>query len=240
MIIDVSYISVIITAIEDFMSEEKKVETSTTAVEEGKSVTPTVEGGEKVTQPKNEENQPFKVFKTQTDYDNEAAYIKGSVERKFLKELGIKDKADLEKVKLAYVASLTQEEKNAQALAELEEIKKQNSRKDFIIGALAKNSNEAIEDVGKQVTMAESLLTAGIYSTFEEAFDYVRGLRGVQQPQPSVPQGKNITQPDTPTQPVKNPFKKGTKDYSLQAQTDLYKKDPELARKLAKEVGITL
>lgn len=222
------------------MSEENKVETSTTAVEEGKSVTPTVEGGEKVTQPKNEENQPFKVFKTQTDYDNEAAYIKGSVERKFLKELGIKDKADLEKVKLAYEASLTQEQKTAQALAELEEIKKQNSRKDFIINALAKNSNEAIEDVGKQVTMAESLLTAGIYSTFDEAFSYVRGLRGVQQPQVTVPQGKNIVQPDTPTQPIKNPFKKGTEEYSLQAQTDLYKKDPELARKLAKEAGITL
>lgn len=219
---------------------ETKVETSTTAVEEGKTVTPTNEGGEKVTQPKNEELQPFKVFKTQTDFDNEAAKIKGSVERSFLKKLGIKDEADLEKVKIAYEASLTQEEKNAQALAELDEIKKQNTRKDFIINALAKSSNEAIEDVGKQVTMAESLLTAGIYSTFDEAFNYVRGLRGVQQPQPQVPQGKNIVQPDTPTQPVKNPFKKGTEDYSLQAQTDLFKKDPELARKLAKEAGITL
>lgn len=226
------------------MTEEKtetKVETSTTAVEEGETVTPTVEGGEKVTQPtQNEDNQPFKVFKTQTEFDNAATKIKGSVERSILKELGIKDMSDLEKVKSAYQASLTQEEKNAQALAELEEIKKQNTRKDFIINALAKNSNEAIEDVGKQVTMAESLLTAGIYSTFDEAFNYVRGLRGVQQPQPQVPQGKNIVQPDTPTQPVKNPFKKGTEDYSLQAQTDLYKKDPELARKLAKEAGITL
>lgn len=222
------------------MSEEIKVETSTTAVEEGQKVTSTVNEGEKVTQPKNEELQPFKVFKTQSDFDNEAAKIKGSVERNFLKKLGIKDEADLEKVKSAYEASLTQEEKNAQALAELDEIKKQNTRKDFIINALAKSSNEAIEDVGKQVTMAESLLTAGIYSTFDEAFNYVRGLRGVQQQQPQVPQGKNIVQPDTPTQPVKNPFKKGTEDYSLQAQTDLFKKDPELARKLAKEAGITL
>ena len=223
------------------MSDEIKNGTSAVAVEEGKTVTPPENGGEKVTQPeKKEELQPFKVFKTQTDFDNEAAKIKGSVERGFLKKLGIKDEADLEKVKLAYEASLTQEEKNAQALAELEEIKKQSKRKDFVINALAKKSNEAIEDVEKQVTMAESLLAAGHYSTFDEAFEFVRGVRTQVVEKPAIPQDKNIVQPDTTTVPVKNPFKKGTEDYNLQAQTDLYKKDPELARKLAKEAGITL
>ena len=221
------------------MTEEiKENGTSTMAVEEGKSVTSTTNEGEKVTPPsKKEELQPFKVFNTQTDFDNESAKIRGSVERNFLKKLGIKDEADLEKVKIAYEASLTQEEKNAQALADLDYLKKQVSRKDFVISALAKKSNEAIEDVEKQVTMAESLLSAGHYDNFDEAFQFVIGLKK-QEEKPQFPQGKEIEQPDVQTT-IKNPFKRGA-DYSLQAQADLFKKDKELARKLAKEAGITI
>ena len=219
------------------MTEEiKENGTSTIAVEEGKSVTSTTNEGEKEVT-KKEEFQPFKVFNTQTEFDNESAKIRGSVERSFLKKLGIKDEAELEKVKTAYEASLTQEEKNAQALADLENLKKQNSRKDFIINALAKKSNEAIEDVEKQVTMAESLLSAGHYETFDEAFQFVLGLKKQEEKQP-VPQGKKIEQPDVQTT-IKNPFKKGA-DFSLQAQADLFKQDKELAKKLAKEVGLNI
>ena len=219
------------------MTEEiKENGTSTIAVEEGKSVTSTTNEGEKVTLPKKEETQPFKVFNTQSEFDNESAKIRGSVERSFLKKLGIKDEAELEKVKTAYEASLTQEEKNAQALADLENLKKQSSRKDFIINALAKKSNEAIEDIEKQVTMAESLLSAGHYETFDEAFQFVLGFKKQEEKQP-VPQGKKIEQPDVQT--IKNPFKKGA-DYSLQAQADLFKKDKELAIKLANEAGIKI
>lgn len=220
------------------MTEEiKENGTSTIAVEEGKTVTSTTNEGEKVTSPKKEETQPFKVFNTQTDFDNESAKIRGSVERSFLKKLGIKDESELEKVKTAYEASLTQEEKNAQALADLENLKKQSSRKDFIINALAKKSNEAIEDIEKQVTMAESLLSAGHYETFDDAFQFVLGLKK-QEEKPPVPQGKKIEQPDVQTT-IKNPFKKGA-DYSLQAQTELIKKDRELAIKLAKEAGLNI
>ena len=82
------------------MTEEiKENGTSTIAVEEGKSVTSTTNEGEKVTLPKKEETQPFKVFNTQSEFDNESAKIRGSVERSFLKKLGIKDEAELEKVK---------------------------------------------------------------------------------------------------------------------------------------------
>lgn len=212
--------------------------TSPVAVEEGKTDTPAVNaqnGGEKVTQPTQEELQPFKVFKTQIDFDNESAKIRGAVERNFLKKLGIKDEADLEKVKTAYEASLTQEEKNAQALLELDTYKKQVVQKDFIITALAKSTNEAIEDVENQVIMAESLLSANRFETFEKAFEFVRGIK--KEEKQVVPQGKKIEQPDTTI--VKNPFKKGA-DYSLQAQTELFKKDKTLAIKLAKEAGLNL
>lgn len=222
------------------MTIENENGTSTVAVEEGKAGTPTVEkGGEQVTQPKKEEvQQPFKVFNTQTDFDNLSAKIKGNAEREVYKKLGIKDEKDIEKIKKAYEASLTQEEKNAQALLDLESYKKQVTQKDFIINALAKNANEAIEDVEKQVIMAESLLVAGRYNSFDEAFEFVRGIKK-QEEKPPVPQGKQIEQPDTQTVQIKNPFKKGA-DYSLQAQTELMKKDRELARKLAKEAGLNI
>ena len=219
------------------MTEEKTQDgTSTIAVEEGKSVTSTNNEGEKVTPPKKEENQPFKVFQTQTDFDNESAKIRGAIERNFLKKLGIKDEADLEKVKRAYEASLTQEEKNAQALLELDTYKKQVIQKDFIISALAKGTNEAIEDVENQVIMAESLLSANRFSTFEEAFNFVRGSK--KEEKQVVPQGKKLEQADTQTQ-IKNPFKKGA-DYSLQAQVDLMKQDKQLAIRLAKEAGLNI
>lgn len=224
------------------MTIENENGTSSVAVEEGKTDTPAVEntqnGGEKVTQPKQEELQPFKVFKTQSDFDNESAKIRGAVERNFLKKLGIKDEADLEKVKNAYEASLTQEEKNAQALLELDTYKKQVTQKDFIITALAKSTNEAIEDVENQVIMAESLLSANRFETFEEAFEFVRGTKVKKEEKPPVPQGKKLEQPETQAQ-IKNPFKKGA-DYSLQAQVDLIKQDKELAKRLAKEAGLDI
>ena len=224
------------------MTIENESGTSTVAVEEGKADTPAVEntqnGGEKVTQPKQEELQPFKVFKTQSDFDNESAKIRGAVERNFLKKLGIKDEADLEKVKNAYEASLTQEEKQAQALLELDTNKKQVVQKDFIITALAKSTNEAIEDVENQVIMAESLLSANRFDTFEQAFEFVRGSKVQKEEKPVVPQGKKLEQPEQQAQ-IKNPFKKGA-DYNLQAQVDLINKDKELARKLAKEAGLSI
>lgn len=225
------------------MTEEKQNGTSTIAVEEGKSETPAVDnnqnGGEKVTQPTKEDiQQPFKVFNTQNDFDNLSAKIKGNAERDIFKKLGIKDETELEKIKTAYQASLTQEEKNAQALAELDNYKKQVLQKDFIINALAKNANEAVEDVEKQVIMAESLLSAGRYSTFDEAFEFVRGVRK-QEEKPPVPQGKKIEQPDTQTVQIKNPFKRG-EGYNLQAQSELFKKDRTLAIKLAKEAGLDI
>ena len=218
-------------------SNEEMV-TSTIAVEEGKEETSNTDG--KVVQPEtNEQTQPFKVFTTQNDFDNEAGKIRGSVERKLLKQLGIKDVTELEKVRLAYEASLTQEEKNAQALAELDEIKKQSSRKDYVINALAKQSNESLEDVEKQVTMAESLVNAGMYESFNDAFEYVRELKKPAtetKVEPKLPQSKPMVQPDT-TVVVPNPFIKGSAEYSLSEQTRLFKENPELARKLKAEAN---
>ena len=218
------------------MTEENKGVTSTPAVEEGKTATPALEGGEKVTQPKEnvELQHPFKVFKTQADFDNEAAKIKGSVERSIFKKLGAKEEADLEKYKKAYEDSLTEAEKNAKALEELNSIKQENERKNYVIQALVKEQNKAIEDVEKQVTMAVSLVVSGDYANFGEAFDYVRGLKSTAQP----PVGKKIEQPDV--KPVeKNPFKKG-ENFSYSEQTRIFKENPELARKLALEAGLKL
>ena len=213
--------------------------TSTQAVEEGNEET-SLKDGKEVQPVENEQTQPFKVFTTQTDFDNEAGKIRGSVERKLLKQLGIKDIADLEKVRLAYEASLTQEEKNAQALAELDEIKRQSSRKDYVINALAKQSNESLEDVEKQVTMAESLVNAGMYESFNDAFEYVRDYKkpAIQETkvEPKLPQSKPMVQPDT-TVAIPNPFIKGSPEYSLDAQTKLFKENPELARKLRAEAN---
>ena len=151
------------------MTIENENGTSSVAVEEGKTETPAVEntqnGGEKVTQPKQEELQPFKVFNTQTDFDNLSAKIKGNAEREIFKKLGIKDEKDFEKLKNAYQASLTQEEKNAQALAELETFKKQVVQKDFIINALAKNANEAIEDLAVLSNISFSAIFFSLFSS---------------------------------------------------------------------------
>lgn len=216
-----------------------KTDTSTVAVEEGQSVTSTVvntqKDGEKVTQPKKEENQqPFRVFTSQTDFDNEAAKIKYAGAKDVLKKFGIKSEDDIPKMLEAYNSSLTEAEKTTQKLAELEAIKQQAKRKDYVINALVKKSNEPIEDVEKQVTMAEALVSTGHYSTFDEAFEFVWGNNKTQvEKQELPPQGKQILQPDTSTQTEKNPFKDGT----LQEQTELFKKDPDKARRFAKEAG---
>lgn len=226
-------------------NEKQEAVTSTVAVQEGEQVTPTKEGGEQVTQPEKKENiQPFKVFNTQAEFENLSAKIKGSTEREILKLLGIKEKAEIDKIKQAYENSLTEADKVAREIENLknenQELKNSNALALSMNKMLLLQSGLTSEEVETQAAMAQGLISKGIAKDYDEAFTKVFALIGKKEPEkPVIPHGKNITQPDTSTQSIKNPFKKGD-DYSLDAQTELLKKDRELAIKLAKEAGVTL
>ena len=124
--------------------------------------------------------EAFKSFATQKDYDDEAARIKGSAEHKakqdILKKLGLGlDEMDkLEKMKSAYENSLSEEEKTAEALKELDTLKAQIVEKDAIIVALTKLSGKETADVTKLVKMAKGLV--GEDCTMEQALDEVMAL----------------------------------------------------------------
>lgn len=194
---------------------------------------------------------------SQEDLDNNAANTRRATERetkkKLLAQLGLSldDEEKLAKFKQAYEESLTDEEKKATELANLQAEKLKLSQdleeKDYVIKALIELTGKKEEDVAKIVKMAKGLKTEE--NTIEDAIKEVISMVNVEKPAPTIDQP--AINPNMPTgQPIQqpsasvvvdnqdNPFKAG--QINLTKQGQLLRSNPELAKKLAAEAGVNL
>ena len=200
---------------------ETKVETPTTENNGGN-------GEEKKT------SEPYKTFTSKEDFDRHSAGIlnsaKNKAEKELLAMLGLKpdEKDKLAKFKEAYDATLSESEKQAKNLENLNEevksLKSQITEKDAIISALSKLTGKNSSDVDKYVRMAKGLVDEN--TSIDQALEQVLDFLKVPESKP-IPSGKPLNEPNsTPT--VENPFSNG----NLTKQGEMIKSDREKAREM--------
>jgi hypothetical protein len=212
------------------------------------------EGNQTTTQP--QATNEGKTY-SQQDLDNIAAKARGTAERetrrKLLAELGLKDGEEdkLLAYKEAYQNSLSDEEKRATEIANIQaenlKLTQDLEEKDYTIKALIELTGKNEEDVDKIVKMAKGLKTAD--NTIEDAIKEVISMikpaeittpATTVEVNPNMPSGQPIQQPSTVSIDVQdNPFKAGP-SYNLTKQGQILRSNPELAKKLASEAGVTL
>ena len=204
---------------------ENKVETPTTEK--------TVENGNGA---ETKTTEPYKIFTSKEDFDRHSAGIlnsaKNKAEKELLAMLGLKpdEKDKLVKFKEAYDATLSESEKQAKNLENLNEevksLKSQITEKDAIISALSKLTGKNSSDVDKYVRMAKGLVDEN--TNIDQALEQVLDFLKVQEPKPNpIPSGKPLNEPNT-TQTDDNPFKSG----NLTKQGEMIKSDREKAREM--------
>ena len=216
--------------------ETQEVETPTTEKKvETKVETPTTEktvengnGAETKT------TEPYKIFTSKEDFDRHSAGIlnsaKNKAEKELLAMLGLKpdEKDKLAKFKEAYDATLSESEKQAKNLENLNEevksLKSQIAEKDAIISALSKLTGKNSSDVDKYVRMAKGLVDEN--TSIDQALEQVLDFLKVPESKP-IPSGKPLNEPNSaPT--VENPFSNG----NLTKQGEMIKSDREKAREM--------
>jgi hypothetical protein len=178
-------------------------------------------------------NQPYRTFATQADFDRHSAGIlnsaKNKAEKELLAMLGLKpdEKDKLAKFKEAYDNTLSESEKQAKTLENLNteviQLKNQISEKDAIIVALSQMTGKSSADVDKYVRMAKGLVDEN--TTIEQALAQVLSL--AKSEEKKVPSGKPLNEPSS-TQTESNPFKNG----NLTEQGKLIQSDREKAREM--------
>ena len=202
---------------------ETKVETPTTEK--------TVENGNGA---ETKTTEPYKTFTSKEDFDRHSAGIlnsaKNKAEKELLAMLGLKpdEKDKLAKFKEAYDATLSESEKQAKNLENLNEevksLKSQIAEKDAIISALSKLTGKNSSDVDKYVRMAKGLVDEN--TSIDQALEQVLDFLKVPEQKP-IPSGKPLNDPNSiPT--VENPFSSG----NLTKQGEMIKSDKEKAREM--------
>lgn len=180
--------------------------------------------------------EPFKVFASQEEFDRHSAGILNSAKNKAEKELlallGLKpdEKDKLAKFKEAYDNTLSESEKQAKNLENLNEevksLKSQIAEKDAVISALSKLTGKNSSDVDKYVRMAKGLVDEN--TNIDQALEQVLDFMKVQEPKPNpIPSGKPLNESNT-TQTNENPFSDG----NLTKQGEMIKTDREKAREM--------
>ena len=179
-------------------------------------------------------SEPYKTFISKEDFDRHSAGIlnsaKNKAEKELLAMLGLKpdEKDKLAKFKEAYDATLSESEKQAKNLENLNEevksLKSQITEKDAIISALSKLTGKNSSDVDKYVRMAKGLVDEN--TSIDQALEQVLDFLKVPEQKP-IPSGKPLNEPNsTPT--VENPFSNG----NLTKQGEMIKSDREKAREM--------
>ena len=202
---------------------ETKVETPTTEK--------TVENGNGA---ETKTTEPYKTFTSKEDFDRHSAGIlnsaKNKAEKELLAMLGLKpdEKDKLAKFKEAYDATLSESEKQAKNLENLNEevksLKSQIAEKDAVISALSKLTGKNSSDVDKYVRMAKGLVDEN--TTIDQALEQVLDFLKVPEQKP-IPSGKPLNESNSaPT--VENPFSSG----NLTKQGEMIKSDREKAREM--------
>lgn len=214
-----------------------------------------------LTEPAVENNKGNEKTYSQKEFDDNAASTRRATERetkkKLLAQLGLTldDEEKLNAFKKAYEDSLTDEEKRAEELQNLQAEKIKLSQdveeKEYVIKALIAMTGKKEEDVDKIVKMAKGLKTDE--NTIEDAIKEVIAMVNPDvQPNteqqtgannnegnPNIPTGNALTQPSTVViDNQDNPFKAG--QINLTKQGKLIRENPELAKKLAGEAGVNL
>lgn len=202
---------------------ENKVETPTTEK--------TVENGNGA---ETKTTEPYKTFTSKEDFDRHSAGIlnsaKNKAEKELLAMLGLKpdEKDKLAKFKEAYDATLSESEKQAKNLENLNEevksLKGQIAEKDAIISALSKLTGKNSSDVDKYVRMAKGLVDEN--TSIDQALEQVLDFLKVPEQKP-IPSGKPLNEPN-PAPTVENPFSSG----NLTKQGEMIKSDREKAREM--------
>lgn len=229
---------------------------------DGADIKPQVidEGNSNQTEPQldNQSNNNEGKAYTQKQLDDIAAKARGNAERetkkKLLAELGLRaDEEDkLLAFKEAYEASLSEEDKRNQELANLQaenlKLTQDLEEKDYVVKALIELTGKKEEDVDKIVKMAKGLKNSE--NTIEDAIKEVISMINIEKPaqpdveppkpNPNMPTGEPIQQPSQSVvvDNTENPFKAG--QINLTKQGQLLRSNPELAKKLAAEAGVTL
>ena len=179
-------------------------------------------------------SEPYKTFTSKEDFDRHSAGIlnsaKNKAEKELLAMLGLKpdEKDKLAKFKEAYDATLSESEKQAKNLENLNEevksLRSQIAEKDAIISALSKLTGKNSSDVDKYVRMAKGLVDEN--TSIDQALEQVLDFLKVPESKP-IPSGKPLNEPNsTPT--VENPFSNG----NLTKQGEMIKSDREKAREM--------
>lgn len=218
------------TQVEGTTTSENKVGTENTTTPVAETKVETGNGSE--TKP----SEPYKTFTSKEDFDKHSAGILNSAKNKAEKELlallGLKpdEKDKLIKFKEAYDNTLSESEKQAQTLenlnSEVNSLKSQIAEKDAIIVALSKMTGKNPTDVDKYVRMAKGLVDEN--TNIDQALEQVFGFMKVDEPKTNpVPAGKPLSNP-APTLPDENPFKTG----NMTKQGELIRTDREKARTL--------
>ena len=178
--------------------------------------------------------EPYKTFTSKEDFDRHSAGIlnsaKNKAEKELLAMLGLKpdEKDKLAKFKEAYDATLSESEKQAKNLENLNEevksLKSQIAEKDAVISALSKLTGKNSSDVDKYVRMAKGLVDEN--TSIDQALEQVLDFLKVPESKP-IPSGKPLNEPNSaPT--VENPFSNG----NLTKQGEMIKSDREKAREM--------
>lgn len=241
---------------------------NTNTQDQNLEVTQNIEGNEggntqvttEPTAPTVDNNKGNEKTYSQKELDDNAANTRRVTERetkkKLLAQLGLTldDEEKLSKFKKAYEDSLTDEEKKQTELDNLQaeklKLTQDLEEKDYVIKALIEMTGKKEEDVEKIVKMAKGLKTDE--NTIEDAVREVikminpesvttniTGEPNNNNQNPNMPKGQQIAQPSTVIIDTQdNPFKPG--QINLTKQGKLFRENPELARKLAKEAGVEL
>lgn len=178
--------------------------------------------------------EPYKTFTSKEDFDRHSAGIlnsaKNKAEKELLAMLGLKpdEKDKLAKFKEAYDATLSESEKQAKNLENLNEevksLKSQIAEKDAIISALSKLTGKNSSDVDKYVRMAKGLVDEN--TNIDQALEQVLDFLKVPEQKP-IPSGKPLNESNA-TQTNENPFSDG----NLTKQGEMIKTDREKAREM--------
>ena len=178
-------------------------------------------------------NEPYRTFATQADFDRHSAGIlnsaKNKAEKELLAMLGLKpdEKDKLAKFKEAYDATLSESEKQAKTLEDLNgqviSLTNQLNEANAIISALSKLTGKNSSDVDTYVKMAKGLVDEN--TSIDVALEKVLSLAKTQDAKPSVPSSLPL-QESNQTKVEENPFQSD----NLTAQGKLIASDREKAR----------
>lgn len=231
--------------------DDNNITNEGTQINEGNNIVTT-----EPTAPTVENNKGNEKTYSQSDVDEQMRKTRLATEKdakkKLLAQLGLTldDEDKLNAFKEAYQNSLSDEDKRNQELTQLQtdkiKLTQDLEEKDYVIKALFELTGKKEEDVEKIVKMAKGLKNDdnSIEDAIKEVISMINPTENISSNvttiNPTMPVSEPIQQPSTSViiNTQDNPFKAG--QINLTKQGQLLRSNPELAKQLAAEAGVTL